>query len=640
MTKCLVWAPLTMMLAISSSGLLASDGVNDVIRLENEGVSEEVMLAYVQNANIAYDPTADEIETLGQEGVPDSVVLAMIDRGDALRGSADVSASATDGAALPAAPGPQPPPDLRDNAVEVSAFYAPPSEELNISFFYGSLAPYGSWHMIEGRGYCFRPTVVTTVVDWRPYCHGGHWEHTDYGWYWVSDYPWGWATFHYGRWFEDPRHGWVWVPDTTWGPSWVHWRRSDTHYGWAPLPPEARFRAGVGFSFHNRDVGFNFHFGLNESSYSFVPVNSFLAVDLDRVRVPRSRTRNVYNNTTIVNNTYVYNDNRIINNGIPVSQVSASTGRTVESVQVTDMNVVSGQTFQRGEVREGRRLAVFRPQVRNEAPAEPAAAAVQTQERIKAAARRSGAQGTEGGRSRQQSPEATTSPAQNRERLEVERAKRSQVRSSEKQGDPDEQKPSVEQKPATKAPAVRQQESATGQAQRQEDARRKLEEEKARRQTVQPSAEDAKARARRQTEEARRREESARKAVTEKAERDAKAKAQQQAEEAKRREESARKAATEKAERDAKAKAQQQAEEARRNEESARKAAEEKARREAEKVKQVQPRAEPRSQRAPQPAPKGQPPQPKAQPKAPSQPKAKKDEPQEKRDEREEKRRR
>jgi len=28
----------------------------------------------------------------------------------------------------------------------------------------------------------------------------------------ASDYNWGWAPFHYGRWAYDPFYGWMWVP--------------------------------------------------------------------------------------------------------------------------------------------------------------------------------------------------------------------------------------------------------------------------------------------------------------------------------------------------------------------------------------------------------------------------------------------
>ena len=36
------------------------------------------------------------------------------------------------------------------------------------------------------------------AVGWRPYWDG-RWVLTEYGWTFVSDDPWGWATWHYGN---------------------------------------------------------------------------------------------------------------------------------------------------------------------------------------------------------------------------------------------------------------------------------------------------------------------------------------------------------------------------------------------------------------------------------------------------------
>ena len=35
--------------------------------------------------------------------------------------------------------------------------------------------------------------------DFVPYTTAGHWVYDD-DYVWVSDYDWGWAPFHYGRW--------------------------------------------------------------------------------------------------------------------------------------------------------------------------------------------------------------------------------------------------------------------------------------------------------------------------------------------------------------------------------------------------------------------------------------------------------
>ena len=61
--------------------------------------------------------------------------------------------------------------------------------------------------------------------------------HTDYGWSYESDWEWGWAPFHYGRWYLDQGYGWVWIPGSAWAPAWVSWRYGGGYVGWAPLPP-------------------------------------------------------------------------------------------------------------------------------------------------------------------------------------------------------------------------------------------------------------------------------------------------------------------------------------------------------------------------------------------------------------------
>ena len=94
-------------------------------------------------------------------------------------------------------------------------------------------------------GYVFQPRQATQSRDWRPYING-HWVYTDAGWTWISDEPFGWATYHYGRWTRLRSVGWVWVPGEQWAPAWVSWRRGNSYVGWAPLPPEAQFDRQTG----------------------------------------------------------------------------------------------------------------------------------------------------------------------------------------------------------------------------------------------------------------------------------------------------------------------------------------------------------------------------------------------------------
>ncbi len=100
--------------------------------------------------------------------------------------------------------------------------------------FYENLAPYGQWIEDPQYGNVWSPNESGSF---RPYYTNGHWVMTEYGNTWVSDYAWGWACFHYGRWTYDPYYGWLWIPGQDWGPAWVSWRGGEGYYGWAPLGP-------------------------------------------------------------------------------------------------------------------------------------------------------------------------------------------------------------------------------------------------------------------------------------------------------------------------------------------------------------------------------------------------------------------
>lgn len=81
---------------------------------------------------------------------------------------------------------------------------------VSVDIFFDHLAPHGRRARHASHGYVFLPTGLGR--DWRPYTRG-HWVYTvDYGWYWVSDEPFGWATYHYGRWGYSRSYGWYWVP--------------------------------------------------------------------------------------------------------------------------------------------------------------------------------------------------------------------------------------------------------------------------------------------------------------------------------------------------------------------------------------------------------------------------------------------
>ena len=78
----------------------------------------------------------------------------------------------------------------------------PVNDDGGASYFYEDLSPYGKWHLDNGQWY-WQPYGIVIGSNWTPYWDGGHWAYTDDGWTWVSDYEWGWAPFHYGRWLDD-----------------------------------------------------------------------------------------------------------------------------------------------------------------------------------------------------------------------------------------------------------------------------------------------------------------------------------------------------------------------------------------------------------------------------------------------------
>lgn len=116
-----------------------------------------------------------------------------------------------------------------------------PADDPALVTFRTTLNPYGQWLDVPvcGRrlGRVWRPDPRVVGPGFAPYRTGGEWVATDAGWSFESDWDWGWAPFHYGRWCSDASFGWVWVPGTQWASAWVDWRVGGGFIGWAPLPP-------------------------------------------------------------------------------------------------------------------------------------------------------------------------------------------------------------------------------------------------------------------------------------------------------------------------------------------------------------------------------------------------------------------
>lgn len=205
----------------------------------------------------------------------------------------------------------------------------------NLDYFQAQLAPYGSWVTLPGYGPCWQPAALD--VGWRPYYDGGHWEYTDAGWYWASDYPWGDIAFHYGRWAYTPT-GWVWVPGYDYAPAWVFWRHADAdgYVGWAPLPFGAVL-VGGGWVFNGVHVGVDFDFGLGVNFFTFVGYDHFWEHDFRAFIVPRDRVALIFRHSLIENHFRRDEHGRFIDAGMPRDRMAALTHHDIRPVALHDL---------------------------------------------------------------------------------------------------------------------------------------------------------------------------------------------------------------------------------------------------------------------------------------------------------------
>lgn len=120
------------------------------------------------------------------------------------------------------------------------AMTPPPASPPGGSVFHEVLSAHGTWENIQGVGTVWRPSPTIVGRAFVPYVSHGRWVWSQERWVFLSDFSWGWATFHYGRWFHTTSYGWQWVPDSRWAPAWVDWRYGGGYISWSPTPP-ARF---------------------------------------------------------------------------------------------------------------------------------------------------------------------------------------------------------------------------------------------------------------------------------------------------------------------------------------------------------------------------------------------------------------
>ena len=311
--------------AKATDPVAAKDGVDAVAKSTEQ---QPVVLEVVN---------ADAAQATPAETIPASLVTST---GETL--TVQESVSATPGAAIPVA--------------------SAPEGEVSVEVFYETLQPYGTWIKANNE-WCWRPTACVTDPNWRPYCDRGHWVWTDSDWCWQSDYSWGWAPFHYGRWTFCEGFGWIWQPDTCWSPAWVSWRECDSHFGWAPLPWGCRYDVGLGFWFHGRHWGVDCGFGLGFGSFIFCERDHFCDHSLRGHVLHRHDNAALFNRSQLVNNTVIGANNRVVVNGPKFDHVQKFSATPIKQLHIDDAHVKVGDSLAHAgrEDHKNGTIQMFRP---------------------------------------------------------------------------------------------------------------------------------------------------------------------------------------------------------------------------------------------------------------------------------------
>lgn len=230
------------------------------------------------------------------------------------------------------------------------------SVEVDMSVFFDSLSPYGNWVQTPDYGWVWQPRDIDQ--NWRPYT-AGHWAYTEFGWTFVSDYDWGWAPFHYGRWYLDPAYGWRWVPGYEWAPAWVAWQEGGGWIGWAPLPP-----AAVWGGAELRFGGPNWGVTIDPAWFAFVETRHFLEPRVVTFVAPQVRNVTLVRQTVNITN-YTIVNHTIVSRALPVEHVERVVGHPVPRLQV--VSAASGARAHQQV--QGNQLMLFKPAISHAKPA-------------------------------------------------------------------------------------------------------------------------------------------------------------------------------------------------------------------------------------------------------------------------------
>ncbi|MFI5296865.1 MAG: DUF6600 domain-containing protein [Polyangiales bacterium] len=186
--------------------------------------------------------------------------------------------------------------------------------------FQAELDQYGYW-VEDACGTVWVPRHDIVGASFYPYMSHGHWAYTSEGYSWVSDFPWGNRTFHYGRWYWSKTWGWVWSPSGRYTHAAVEWRSGGGHMGWRPLPPDRCWRGGSAVAITSE---------WDAPGYVFVPGESFFAPSLVSVSIVGDRSAAFVGTTTVFatparHSTGVFFGPSPVSASIPVAHITKAT---------------------------------------------------------------------------------------------------------------------------------------------------------------------------------------------------------------------------------------------------------------------------------------------------------------------------
>jgi hypothetical protein len=268
----------------------------------------------------------------------------------------DAKAVANKEAASKATPAETQTTETEETTTETSETRTEAVSTASYGVFFEKLEPHGAWRETTTYGYVWQPREAEESQDWRPYTEG-RWAYSDAGWTWISDEPFGWATYHYGRWVRLKRLGWVWVPGTEWAPAWVSWRTNKNYVGWAPLPPEARFDRSQGI--HNWADSY---YDIGPDQYAFVRGEEFGSQHVRRSLVSAEQNVTIVLETTNVTN-ITFSNTTVINQGPNYDEIRTRSRQPLERYRLRrhfEMNDDTRSTTVRGD-----EIEIATPELRN-----------------------------------------------------------------------------------------------------------------------------------------------------------------------------------------------------------------------------------------------------------------------------------